>query len=100
MSRRELQRAGVLARVKAGGLRLKDTAELMRIGYRQAKRLWKRYQAGGLETRGGGAEIQPRAAGQGAEQDPETGAGEIQRRRAEAFGADAGGGASGERGRA
>ena len=30
MSNRELQRGGVLARVKAGGLRLKDAAELMR----------------------------------------------------------------------
>ena len=47
MSNRELQRGGVLARVKAGGLRLKDAAELMRVSYRQAKRLWKRYQGGG-----------------------------------------------------
>lgn len=47
MSKRELQRAGVLARVKAGELRLKDGAVLMRTSYRQAKRLWKRYQAGG-----------------------------------------------------
>jgi hypothetical protein len=47
LSKRELQRAGVLARVKARELRLKEAAELMRIGYRQAKRLWKRYQAGG-----------------------------------------------------
>ena len=47
MSRRELQRGGVLARVKAGDLRIKDAAELMRVSYRQAKRLWKRYRAGG-----------------------------------------------------
>lgn len=47
MSKRELQRAGVLARVKAGELRLKHAAEVMRISYRQAKRLWKGYQAGG-----------------------------------------------------
>jgi hypothetical protein len=33
--------------VKAGELRLKDAAELMRVSYRQAKRMWKRYQAGG-----------------------------------------------------
>jgi hypothetical protein len=33
--------------VKAGDLRLKDGAELMRVSYRQAKRMWKRYQAGG-----------------------------------------------------
>lgn len=50
MSTRELQRAGVLARVKAGELRLKDGAELMRISYRQAKRLWKRYRLGGAAS--------------------------------------------------
>jgi helix-turn-helix protein len=47
LSKRELQRAGVLARVKAGELGLNHAAEVMRISYRQAKRLWKRYQAGG-----------------------------------------------------
>ena len=47
LSKRELQRAGVLARVKAGELRLKDAAELMWLSYRQGKRLWMRYQAGG-----------------------------------------------------
>jgi transposase len=47
LSKRELRRAGVLARVKAGELRLKDAGELMRLSYRQAKRLWKRYCAGG-----------------------------------------------------
>lgn len=47
LSKRELQRAGVLARVKAGELRLNNAAEVLRISYRQAKRLWKRYQNGG-----------------------------------------------------
>lgn len=47
LSKRELQRAGVLARVKAGELRLNHAAEVMRISYRQTKRLWKRYQTGG-----------------------------------------------------
>ena len=47
LSKRELQRAGVLARVKAGELRVKDAAEIIRVSYRQSKRLWKRYQAGG-----------------------------------------------------
>jgi hypothetical protein len=47
LSKRELQRAGVLARVKAGELQLKHGAELMSVSYRQAKRLWKRYQGGG-----------------------------------------------------
>jgi hypothetical protein len=37
----------VLARVKGGELGLNHAAEVMRISYRQAKRLWKRYQAGG-----------------------------------------------------
>ncbi len=48
MSKKELQRGGVLARVKAGGLRLTDGAVLMKVSYRQAKRLWKRYQVGGV----------------------------------------------------
>lgn len=47
LSKRELQRAGVLARVKAGELRLKDAAPVMRTSYRNAKRLWKKYQQGG-----------------------------------------------------
>jgi hypothetical protein len=33
--------------VKAGELRLKDAAVVMKVSYRQAKRLWKRYRAGG-----------------------------------------------------
>jgi transposase len=40
----------VLARVKAGELRVKDAAELLRVSYRQAKRLWKRYRAGGTAS--------------------------------------------------
>ena len=47
MSQRELLRGGILARVKAGELQLKDAAVMMRTGYRHLKRLWKRYQAGG-----------------------------------------------------
>lgn len=47
LSKRELRRGEVLARVKGGELLLKHAAELMRVSYRQAKRLWKRYQAGG-----------------------------------------------------
>src|ERR1700693_2018561 len=50
LSKKEMQRGGVLARVKAGGLRLTDGAVLMRVSYRQAKRLWKRYQAGGVAS--------------------------------------------------
>jgi hypothetical protein len=47
LSKKELRRAGILARVKAGELRVIDAGELMRVSYRQAKRLWKRYQSGG-----------------------------------------------------
>jgi hypothetical protein len=37
----------MLARVKAGDLRLKDAGVLMRVSYRQAKRLWVKYRKGG-----------------------------------------------------
>lgn len=47
MSKREMQRAGILARVKSGELLLTDAAELMSMSYRNAKRLRKRYVAGG-----------------------------------------------------
>src|SRR5438874_11127796 len=50
LSRRELRRGGVLARVKARALLVKDAAELMRVSYRQAKRLWKRYRARGAAS--------------------------------------------------
>jgi transposase len=51
MSERELRRAAVLAQVKSGSWTLVEAAERMELSYRQAKRLWKRYQskgAGGL----------------------------------------------------
>ncbi len=57
MSQRELGRVEVLARVKSKGLRLVDAGVLMRLGYRQTKRLWKRYQeegAAGLKHRSAG----------------------------------------------
>ena len=57
MSKEELRRGGILARVKAEELRLKDAAVMMRVSGRQAKRLWKRYKAGGT------AALQHRAAG-------------------------------------
>lgn len=47
MSARELRRAGVLARVAAGTLRLRSAAELMEVSYRQAKRLYARYRTEG-----------------------------------------------------
>ena len=51
MSKEELRRVEVLARVKSQELKLRDAAELMGVSYRQAKRLWKRYRrrgAGGV----------------------------------------------------
>jgi len=57
MSTRELQRAGVLARVKAETLTLRAAAELMEVSYRQAKRLYRRYWdegAAGLKHRAAG----------------------------------------------
>jgi len=50
LSKRELSRSGTLARVKGKDLRLKDAAVLMRVSYRQAKRLWARYQTGGAAS--------------------------------------------------
>jgi len=47
MSERELDRAGTLARVKGRQLKVSDAAQLMRVSYRQAKRLWKRYREQG-----------------------------------------------------
>jgi transposase len=47
MSKRELERGGVMARVKAGELRIKDAAVVMKVSYRQGKRIWQRYQSGG-----------------------------------------------------
>jgi len=43
MSKEELRRVEVLARVRSKQLRLVDAARLLRVSYRQAKRLWKRY---------------------------------------------------------
>src|SRR5258708_3433577 len=50
LSKKELQRGGVMARVKAGELRLKDAAELMRVRYRKAKSIWQRYGKGGTRA--------------------------------------------------
>jgi hypothetical protein len=47
MSARELERAGVLAWVGNKQLRVADAAVMMRLSYRQAKRLWKRYRERG-----------------------------------------------------
>jgi len=57
MSKRELGRVEVLARVRSKQLRVVDAARLMRVSYRQAKRLWKRYREEG------GAGLKHRSAG-------------------------------------
>jgi transposase len=49
MSTTELRRAGVLARVAAGTLKLRSAAALMEVSYRQAKRLYRRYRAEGAK---------------------------------------------------
>ena len=57
MSKRELGRVEVLARVGSQQLRLVDAHRLMGVSYRQAKRLWKRYReegAAGLQHRSAG----------------------------------------------
>ena len=59
MSKRELGRVEVLARVRSEQLLLVDAGRLMRVSYRQAKRLWKRYReegAAGLQHRSAGRE--------------------------------------------
>ncbi|HSK10109.1 MAG TPA: ISNCY family transposase, partial [Vicinamibacterales bacterium] len=43
----ELKRAAVLARVKAGDLTLRQGSELLHLGYRQTKRLWRKFRRGG-----------------------------------------------------
>jgi transposase len=57
MSKRELARVEVLARVRSKQLRVADAGQLMQVSYRQAKRLWKRYReegAAGLQHRSAG----------------------------------------------
>lgn len=47
MSEQEVRRAAVLGRVKAGELSQKEAAKILRLSYRQTKRLYARYQAEG-----------------------------------------------------
>ena len=39
-----------MGRVKAGSLRLREAAELLELSYRQSKRIWARYRAGGAQA--------------------------------------------------
>jgi transposase len=47
MSRRELERVAVMGRVTSGDLGLSSAAEMLRLSYRQTKRLWRRYREAG-----------------------------------------------------
>lgn len=49
MNEREIRRAGVLGRVKAGELSQKEAAAILRLSYRQVKRLYGRYETAGAE---------------------------------------------------
>ena len=50
LSSRELSRAEVMGRVKAGNLGLGEASELLELSYRQAKRLCARYREGGAKA--------------------------------------------------
>src|SRR5450755_456866 len=57
MSKRELRRVGVLARVASEELKLVDAAKILSLSYRQVKRIWQRYEkegAKGLKHRSAG----------------------------------------------
>jgi len=47
MSMRERRRMGLMARVVEGVLKVRAAAEMMRVSYRQAKRIWRRYREEG-----------------------------------------------------
>lgn len=47
MSQKERKRVGLLASVKAGELSLVEAAEVLGLGYRQTKRVWRRYEREG-----------------------------------------------------
>jgi transposase len=47
MSRKEFERGAVFKRVEGGGLTVKEAAPLLKMSYRQAKRLYKRFRREG-----------------------------------------------------
>jgi transposase len=59
MSKRELRWVGVLARVASEELKLVDAAKILRLSYRQVKRIWRRYEAEGAKG------LKHRSAGKG-----------------------------------
>lgn len=44
MSEKELRRVGMMTQVEAGELKVVDAARLMELSYRQAIRVWGRYE--------------------------------------------------------
>ena len=50
MNDKELRRGEVLGRVKRGELKLSEAAQMLEISYRQTKRIWRRYAAGGTKA--------------------------------------------------
>jgi transposase len=50
LSKKELSRVEVMGRVKARSLRLWEAAEMLGLSYRQSKRIWARYRAGGAKA--------------------------------------------------
>ena len=63
MGSKEMRRAGVLARVKSGELKLVNAAVMMGISYRQSKRMAKRYREGEQKGCSMGARGEGRTAG-------------------------------------
>lgn len=50
LSKKELSRVELMGRVRAGSLRLGEAAEMLELSYRQTKRVWARYRAGGAKA--------------------------------------------------
>ena len=50
MSKKELSRVEVMGRVRGRSLRLCEAAEMLELSYRQSKRIWARYRAGGAKA--------------------------------------------------
>jgi transposase len=50
LSKKELSRVEAMGRVKARSLRLWEAAEMLGLSYRQSKRMWARYRAGGAKA--------------------------------------------------
>ena len=50
MNEKVVRRGQVLGRVKQSELKLSEAAQMLDISYRQTKRIWKRYSAGGTQA--------------------------------------------------